>query len=153
MSAPRGRHRCESETETLELAGRLARELAPGDWVLLKGPLGAGKTVFVRGLAGALGLDEDRVHSPTFTLVTEYGHPARLAHVDLYRIEKPAELDELGLDELAENGAILAVEWGERLPAGAAPRAWRVTIDVEESGTRIISIERADNGRGDQSIW
>jgi tRNA threonylcarbamoyl adenosine modification protein YjeE len=137
----------------MELAGRLARGLAPGDWVLLKGPLGAGKTVFVRGLARALGLDEDRVHSPTFTLVTEYGRPARLAHVDLYRIESPAELDELGLDELAENGAIVAVEWGERLPAGAASRAWRVAIEVEDSGARVITIGRAEPGRGDQSIW
>lgn len=135
-----GEHLCASEDETAALAADLAGRLAPGDWVLLSGPLGAGKTAFVRGLARGLGIDPARVHSPTFTLVTEYHGPSPLAHVDLYRIERPGEMEELGLDELARRGIHVAVEWAERLPGGTAPSAWRVEIRTEGGDRRTIAI-------------
>ena len=119
-------------------AARLARHLRPGDLLLLRGEMGAGKTTFVRGLARGLDVRGD-VMSPTFQLVRVYRGPTQLAHVDLYRLSDPAELADLGLDELLDEGAVV-VEWGERLRgAGAA----RVTIDVLDERRRRLRIEEA----------
>lgn len=84
----------------------------------LEGPLGAGKTVFVKGFAAGLGIDPDRVASPSFVLVHEYPVPGgrSLAHVDLYRVGCVHELEEAGFLDLQEPGALLAVEWGDRFP-------------------------------------
>ena len=105
--------RSATEDETRAAGARLARRLRPGDVVFLEGELGAGKTVFVKGLAEGLGLDPDEVTSPSFALVHEYGPPGRppvLVHVDLYRLpEEGASLEDLGLD--ARGDSILAVEW------------------------------------------
>lgn len=138
-----GEHTCRGEEQTEGLAERLAALLSPGDWILLEGRLGAGKTAFVRGLARGLGIDPRRVHSPTFTLVSEYPGPVPLAHVDLYRIQAAVELEELGLDELRERKVIVAVEWGERLPPGAAPAgAWQVTIRPVSPEERLVAVGR-----------
>src|SRR5207247_5170994 len=95
----------------------LAATLSAGDVILLYGDLGAGKTAFVRGLAEGLGVPSDDVSSPTFTLIQEYrGGRLPLFHVDLYRLNDPREIDDLGLDEIAEGG-VLAIEWAEKLPA------------------------------------
>jgi tRNA threonylcarbamoyladenosine biosynthesis protein TsaE len=105
-----------SEEETISAGRNLAGALGPGDIVLLSGALGAGKTAFVRGLAEGLGANPDDVSSPTFTLIQEYrGWRATLYHVDLYRLD-PKEVDDLGLEELMEQEAIMALEWPERLP-------------------------------------
>ena len=104
-----------SEDETAAVAASLAASLPPGSVVLLSGDLGAGKTAFVRGMASGLGIDPQEVSSPTFTLVQEYrGGRLTLYHVDLYRIET-GEADDLGLDELARAGGVIAVEWAEKL--------------------------------------
>ena len=103
-----------SETETSAAAESFGRDLRPGDVVLLYGDLGAGKTAFVRGLARGIGANPDEVSSPTFTLIQEYaGSSATLFHVDLYRLE-PAEIDDLGLDDLVAGDGIVAIEWAER---------------------------------------
>jgi tRNA threonylcarbamoyladenosine biosynthesis protein TsaE len=103
-----------SEEETSAAGERLAASLSPGDVVLLYGELGAGKTAFVRGMARGVGANADDVSSPTFTLVQEYaGIRATLYHVDLYRLE-PAEVDDLGLEELVSGEGIVAIEWAER---------------------------------------
>jgi len=139
----RGEYLTRSEEETAAVARTLAAGLDDGAWVVLDGPLGAGKTAFVRGMAQGLGIDPRLVHSPTFTLVSEYAGTRRLAHVDLYRIGEPRELDELGLDDLREREVIVAVEWGEKLPPGEAPVAYRVRIDVIADTDRKITIEPA----------
>jgi len=88
--------------------------LRPGDVVLLYGDLGAGKTAFVRGLARGIGANPDDVSSPTFTLVQEYAGPRlTLFHVDLYRLA-PAEIDDLGLEDLVSGNGVVAIEWAER---------------------------------------
>lgn len=132
-----------SEEETLAAARELAASLPDGAWVLLCGPLGAGKTAFVRGLAEGLGLDPRRVHSPTFTLVSEYRGDRTLAHVDLYRIADPREIYELGLEDLRERGVFVAVEWGERLPGDLARGALRVDLEVLSGDERRILIRRS----------
>lgn len=122
-----------SEAETAAAGERLASALQAGDVVLLYGELGAGKTAFVRGLARGLGAAPDEVSSPTFTLIQEYGGGRLpLHHVDLYRLE-PAEVEDLGLDELIDSGGVVAVEWAERWgswPAGA------IEVRLEYAGER-----------------
>ena len=103
-----------SESETSAAGEALGRDLRPGDVVLLYGDLGAGKTAFVRGMARGVGANPDEVSSPTFTLVQEYAGPAvTLYHVDLYRLE-PAEIDDLGLEDLVSGEGVVAIEWAER---------------------------------------
>src|SRR2546423_12336290 len=102
-----------SPAETERAGMLLGERLRAGDVVLLKGELGAGKTTFVRGVAQGTGSKAD-VASPTFQLVRVYPGRVQLAHVDLYRVESSAELRDLGLEELAQQGAVV-VEWGDRL--------------------------------------
>lgn len=110
---------------TTQLAQDLAKLLAAGDLVLVEGPLGAGKTFFARALSRALGLGADeRVTSPTFTLVHEYDTEPRLVHADLYRLSDDERgVLELGLLPARDDGALLVVEWGrsfERILGGDA---------------------------------
>ena len=131
--------RTESEIQTAAVARRLAGRLAPGTLVLLTGDLGVGKTAFVRGLAAGLGIDPEEVSSPTFTLIQEYAGARVLRHVDLYRLHG-AETDDLGLDELTEDGAVVAIEWAERL-SGAPAGALRVTIVDLGGDAREVRID------------
>src|SRR4051794_5033569 len=130
-----------SEEETAAVGRELAAMLSAGDVLLLYGDLGAGKTAFVRGLAEGLGVSRDEVSSPTFTLIQEYrGGRLTLFHVDLYRIEDPREFDELGLDEIAEDG-VLAIEWAEKLDARLRPsRCVSVRITHGDADERQIEI-------------
>ncbi|PWT82334.1 MAG: tRNA (adenosine(37)-N6)-threonylcarbamoyltransferase complex ATPase subunit type 1 TsaE [Blastocatellia bacterium] len=132
-----------SEAETAATGRELARNLSPGIVVLLYGDLGTGKTAFVRGMAEGLGLASDAVSSPTFTLIQEYrGGPVPLFHADLYRLNDPREIDDLGLDEIAADG-VLAIEWADKL-ARPAPNAIRVTFDYIGETERIVTIETLD---------
>jgi tRNA threonylcarbamoyladenosine biosynthesis protein TsaE len=132
--------RTESEDQTAAAARHLAERLPPGALVLLTGELGAGKTAFVRGLAAGLGIDPDEVSSPTFTLIQEYVGARVLRHVDLYRLQG-AEIDDLGLDELTQDGAVVAIEWAERL---TAPPAGAVHVTIVDLGgdAREVRVER-----------
>lgn len=136
-----------SEDDTVDAGRRLGSTLAPGAVVLLFGDLGAGKTAFVRGLAEGLGVDGHDVSSPTFMLIQEYrGGRLRLYHVDLYRLENARETDDLGLDELGD-GAVLAIEWAEKLPRSPGA-AIRVTIVEAEDETRLITIHTPNDEFG-----
>jgi tRNA threonylcarbamoyladenosine biosynthesis protein TsaE len=128
---------------TAEIARRVARDLSPGDAVALVGPLGAGKTVFVKGLAKALGLPGDAATSPTFTLINEYGGPVPLYHVDLYRLEDPAEIEELGLHEYFDGPGIVAVEWAERALHLLPPGTLIVTFQRKDGTARRLTITRS----------
>ncbi len=108
-----------SPEATRAAARALARAVGPeGLLVALIGPLGAGKTVFAKGLAEGLGLDPAVVASPTFVIASEYTAPdgRRLAHIDLYRVESAAELETAGFLDWLEPGVLVAVEWADRLP-------------------------------------
>jgi len=128
----------DSEEETAAAGERLAARVQPGQVVLLHGDLGAGKTAFVRGLARGLGAPADDVSSPTFTIIQEYRGRIPLYHVDLYRLQ-PAEVEELGLDEIVDSGGVVAIEWATRWrdPPGGA---WVVRIDHDGEDRRRISI-------------
>jgi tRNA threonylcarbamoyladenosine biosynthesis protein TsaE len=128
-----------SESQTAAVGRELATMLAEGDVVLLYGDLGAGKTAFVKGLAEGLGVAREDVSSPTFTLVQEYrGGRLPLFHVDLYRLNDPRELADLGLDEIAEEG-ILAIEWADKLPR-TFDGAVRVSIAHGDGDARTIQL-------------
>ncbi len=118
-----------SEDETFALGARVANTLQPGTFVLLHGDLGAGKTAFVRGMAAGLGANPNDVSSPTFVLIQHYKGRTPLVHVDLYRLESGA-VDDLGLEELA-SGAVVAIEWAERLPR---PLEGSVTVKIDDLG-------------------
>jgi tRNA threonylcarbamoyladenosine biosynthesis protein TsaE len=130
-----------SELETAAAGRALAPRLMPGSVILLSGDLGSGKTAFVRGVAEGLGVGPDDVSSPTFTLVQEYrGGRLPLFHVDLYRLNDPREVDDLGLEEIAAEG-VLAIEWAERLPR--PPRdGLRVLLEHAGETERRITITR-----------
>ena len=128
-----------SESETASVGRDLARTLGPGSIVLLIGELGAGKTAVVRGLAEGLGVAADEVSSPTFTLIQEYrGGRLPLLHVDLYRLDDPREIDDLGLDELGTHG-VVAIEWADKLPR-PVQEAIVVRIELGEDDTRTIRV-------------
>ena len=143
--------RTTSAEETERLGEALAASLREGDVVALRGPLGAGKTRFVAGLARGLAPGA-RVRSPTFTLVNEYPGRITLAHLDLYRLE-PADVEALGLDDYLEGGA-LVVEWGEKLPA--ARRADALVLDlaiVSEHERAIVAEAAGDRGAELLAAW
>ncbi len=125
--------------ETLALAARLGAVLTPGDCLGLDGPLGAGKTVFVRGLVQGAGA-VDRVRSPTFVLHAVYPGPLTLHHLDLYRLEAGVDLRTLGVEELLESDVVV-VEWAERAQPG-----WftaRCRIEPEGGDRRRIALDAA----------
>ena len=107
-----------SAEETIQLGRHLARELKPGQTVVLRGELGAGKTTLVKGIAeGFQAASQEDVTSPTFTLIHEYRGPnVNIFHIDLYRIDTERELETLGLDDLFGDSNILLIEWGEKFP-------------------------------------
>lgn len=132
--------RCPDEAST-EACGRwLGERLGGRGVVLLEGDLGAGKTVFVRGLAAALGVDRREVQSPTYALVHEYpGNHSDLVHVDLYRLEGD-QVESLGLDEHLQGRTLLAVEWPQRWPR--LPKdGVRVRLDVLPDGVRRVRMQ------------
>ena len=122
-------------------ARRLAAELRAGDVIGLRGDLGAGKTVFVKGLADGLGVDATHVSSPTFTLINEYrSGRLTLHHVDLYRLERESELTELGLEEIVGGEGVTAIEWVDRF-AGVAGEDWlEVRIAFGPKAARTVEI-------------
>jgi tRNA threonylcarbamoyladenosine biosynthesis protein TsaE len=137
-----------SEQETAAAGRQLAAHLSPGAVVLLTGDLGAGKTAFVRGLAAGLGIDPAEVSSPTFTLVQEYRRGRLLLrHVDLYRLT-PGETSDLGLDDMVEEGGVVAVEWPDRWRRPPAD-AIDVHLEAGQDDERTITI-RSPGGYSDR---
>jgi tRNA threonylcarbamoyladenosine biosynthesis protein TsaE len=132
--------------ETLSLGESWGREATRGLVIALSGDLGAGKTQLVKGLARGLGVT-GRVHSPTFTLVNEYtGGRLRLFHLDLYRLETPAQILSAGLDDYLQPDGVAVIEWAERwtdcgLRLGAGGSFRRVLIEVTGDNERRITYE------------
>ena len=126
------------EAATERLGRALAAQLRAGDAVALFGTLGAGKTTLARGLLRGLGFAGD-VASPTFPIVQVYETQPPLWHVDLYRIEQPEELAELGLDEARLDAAML-IEWPERLPR-LWPDALRLSLAIRPDGARALTAD------------
>jgi tRNA threonylcarbamoyladenosine biosynthesis protein TsaE len=149
--------RTTSVDDTRQVAAAVARVLRPRDLVVLSGEMGAGKTAFTQGLAAELGV-VGPVTSPTFTLVHNYEGRIPLHHVDIYRLERLAEVADLGLSELLDGDGAVIIEWGdvidEVLPAegldvmldvGPGPDDRRITFESRGGSwtVRLTSLERA----------
>jgi tRNA threonylcarbamoyladenosine biosynthesis protein TsaE len=131
-----------SPDETLAIARELAERQPECPAYYLEGDLGAGKTIFTKGIAMVYGIDPAGVTSPTFALVNRYSGGSRVVyHIDLYRIEDERELDELGIEEMEEEGALLVVEWAEKLGRHRRGDATVVRFEVAGASQRIIHID------------
>jgi len=128
-----------SPEETFKIGKSFGSRLKGGELIILEGELGMGKTVLAKGIASALGIDPDDVNSPSFTLVNEHKGDLRLFHIDLYRIKDPEEVEELGIRDIVEIGAVVVVEWGEKLPSMYKKEGLTIRIsDMGEESRKII---------------
>ncbi len=132
-----------SPEQTVAIGRQIAQRLDRGDCIELVGPLGAGKTCLTRGLAMGLGLEDPRwVSSPTFVLVHEYPGRLPIYHLDLYRLDAPdAELIDMGLDEMLEDGVVL-IEWADRADAALPRPRWRVELEITGESCRNVTLRQ-----------
>ena len=131
------------------LAKSLTRYLHPGTVVTLTGNLGTGKTTFVRAICKALGMPDNQVKSPSFTLVNEYYGPITVYHIDLYRLGEAAEISGLGLDEILDEGQSLCfIEWPGMAKAGLKGRGLELlSVEIRMTGRgkeRLVTIKKGD---------
>ena len=143
---PVGTFLSNSPEETFNLGHTVGSRLQGGEILLLSGALGAGKTIFVKGMCAGIGIDEEDVTSPSFTLVNPYRGRLQLYHLDLYRLDEGAsaahavDLDDL----LADETSVIVIEWAERMGAYRLPDGvWRVEIVGDGEDPRAITIEQA----------
>jgi tRNA threonylcarbamoyladenosine biosynthesis protein TsaE len=148
IQLPEGETVSASPEQTFNFGFQIGERLDGGEILLLKGPLGAGKTILVKGICAALGIDEDEVTSPSFTLVNPYEGRLRLYHLDLYRLEEGAsaahavDLDEL----LSDEQSVIVIEWAERMGQYPLPgNVWMITISGDGEAPRIIKVGRVVN--------
>ena len=138
-----------SPEETVDFARSMARRYAEkypqGACYYLEGELGAGKTLFAKGVASAYGVDPTQVVSPTFALVNRYGEGTLpVYHIDLYRIDTERELIELGLEDIEDERATMIVDWPEKLGHYRRTDAITVRLDVLDEESRQIRIEEPE---------
>ena len=142
---PEGEFVSSTPEETFNYGHRIGARLAGGEILLLSGPLGAGKTILVKGICAALGIDEEEVTSPSFTLVNPYAGRLQLYHIDLYRLDAGAsaahavDLDEL----LSDDRAVIAIEWAERMGNYPLPgNVWHIDLSGDGVAPRRIRVAR-----------
>jgi tRNA threonylcarbamoyladenosine biosynthesis protein TsaE len=138
------RYRTETPDHTSRLGLEIGKQLRPGSVVALHGPLGAGKTTLVKGIARSLNIAE-AVTSPSFTLIAEYegsreGNPVTLYHIDLYRISHPQEIEDLGMEEILNGEGICVIEWAEKAAEYLPESTVRVVIVIGDGEIRQIEI-------------
>ena len=134
-----------SSAETIRIGKSIGSRLLPGDVVALVGELGAGKTQFIKGLAAGVGIGNPTyISSPSFTLINEYPGKIPFYHIDLFRLEREKEAEELGLEDYFQGGGITAIEWADKIPS-LLPKEM-LFIHIAYVGKNIRSIEI--NGKG-----
>ena len=144
-----------SVEETMALGRQVAQRLQGGEILALTGELGAGKTVFVKGLAEGLGI-KDVITSPTFVLVKTYEGRLVLHHIDFYRLETPADLDSIGIDDYVQSGGVLAIEWAEKFQKELPQPYLQISFLFEENDHRLIHIKHPgdpDSEKGLASLF
>jgi tRNA threonylcarbamoyladenosine biosynthesis protein TsaE len=129
-----------SEAETKKIGRDLGEKLKAGDIVCLYGELGAGKTVMVKGIASALGINERDVTSASFTIIAEYDTDVPFYHIDLYRI-RPGETEEIGLHEYLASDGIAVIEWAEKAEGEMPENRIMITLDYSGESSREIEIK------------
>lgn len=148
QSLPTGEFVSHSEQDTFDFGLKIGQKLSGGEILLFSGPLGTGKTLAVKGIAHALGVDENDVSSPSFTLVNPYEGRLRMYHIDLYRLDEGAsaahavDLDELLTDE----DAVIVIEWAERMGNYPLPTTvWKISITGDGDAPRRISLNMLES--------
>lgn len=126
--------------ETLKIGYNIGKTLKPGDIIALNGDLGAGKTSITKGIAKALGIDEE-ITSPTYTIVSEYEGTTPLYHMDMYRIDGIEEFELLGVDELLFGKGVSLIEWSERIIEYLPENCKKLNIHILDNGQRRIILE------------
>ncbi len=129
-----------SPAETRALGEALGRVLQDGDFVGLVGELGAGKTELARGIARGVGIRDEDVTSPTFSIVHQHHGRIVLTHADLYRLDGPADLDGTGFHELRDGPGATLVEWVDRVPGAAPPDALRIVLGEPAEDARELMV-------------
>jgi tRNA threonylcarbamoyladenosine biosynthesis protein TsaE len=134
-----------SEIETFDIARKISKEIKQGDILLFEGPLGAGKSIFIRGILNGLGVNEV-IPSPTFTIVNEYKisngkiQDFSIYHFDFYRINNPYELYEIGFEEYIYSGGISLIEWASKAEELIPDNTINIDIKILSDNEREISI-------------
>jgi tRNA threonylcarbamoyladenosine biosynthesis protein TsaE len=129
--------------DTENIAADFYKMIKPGDVVGLYGPLGAGKTCFVRGVAKAAGVDDNNISSPSFTLINEYrGGKTPIFHFDLFRLGNPSEFETLGADEYFLQEGIILIEWAEHAEAYLPAGRYNVHFEIINETDRILKISQ-----------
>ena len=145
---PLGQWVCRSPEETFRLGAHLGNFLTGGEIILLEGALGAGKTIFVKGISSSLGIDAEEVTSPSFTLVNPHAGRLKLYHIDLYRLDEGAQAAHaVDLEELlSDEQAVICIEWAERMGGYPLPSpVWRVSIQGDGEEARRIGVTKVDD--------
>ena len=133
----------DSAEKTLKFGGRLGHILTGGDVIALTGELGVGKTLLTRGIALGLGIPAEQVNSPTFTLVQMYENRVPLIHVDLYRLEDPSAIFQLGLEDYFTPQNIVIIEWADRLLQALPPDYLAIRLEHGDTETiRHLTVRR-----------
>lgn len=127
-------------TETFALGRALGTALQPGDFVGLSGQLGAGKTLFSRGVAEGAGVPLDDVSSPTYSIIQSYEGRLTVHHVDLYRLTSEADLFSTGFHDLLEGDGAFLVEWIDQVKGAAPEDLLRITLEVDSPETRMLKV-------------
>lgn len=136
-----------SPEETYNLGKKIGPLLSPGDIVNLEGDLGAGKTLLVKGIAHALGVVQDEVTSPTFTLINEYDGRIPLYHFDVYRLNNPAELEDIGYEEYFYGLGVTVVEWGNLIVEYFPDEYLQISLEkLTEDGRELTFIPHGKRG-------
>jgi tRNA threonylcarbamoyladenosine biosynthesis protein TsaE len=130
----------ESPVQTIEIGRQLALILQNHDLIVLTGPLGAGKTCLIKGIGLGLGIKEDDIKSPSFTLVNEYYGTFPLYHFDLYRIKESQELYQIGWDDYLLRDGIAVVEWGEKAEGLLPPRRIEIVFEIVSEKARSLKL-------------
>jgi tRNA threonylcarbamoyladenosine biosynthesis protein TsaE len=129
-----------SAKRTIALGKKLAMTLKPGQMIVLSGSLGAGKTTLIKGIALGLGVPEENIKSPSYTLVFEYNGRIPLYHFDLYRMNNISELHEIGWDEYLMRDGIMVVEWGEKAAQFLPESRIEIFIEIISKNKRRLDI-------------
>ena len=145
-------HISKSPDETIKIAGVMAKHLRSGDIVFLQGDLGAGKTVFMKGIAKALKVDPLKVNSPTFVIMNYYEGLMPIYHFDLYRLEKEEEIKTVQFDEYFYGNGISVIEWPERLGVRTPKDYWLIELNHKSEQEREICISYPSNPQRNISL-
>lgn len=131
-----------SPEQTISLAKKIAKGLSKGDIVALSGELGSGKTTFAKGIGMGLGVkDSRRINSPTFVLIKEYLGRVPMYHIDLYRLDNPIEVEELGIGEYLCGYGVTVIEWPEKIKSILPKKHIYVKLKVRGKNKREVVIE------------